>query len=400
MNRIANLPKSHSFFLFGARATGKTWLLKSTLPGQNTTYIDLLQANDFDLYSRDPSRLSEYISTLPEAGEYWIVIDEVQKVPSLLDVVHIEIEAHGRSRLGVTDERPKERKVYFALTGSSARKLKRGQANLLAGRAFLNYLYPLTFRELDNKFSMNEILQWGSLPGVILEPSLETRSELLSAYVHTYLREEILAEQLARDAVPFRRFLECAAQTNGEIINFSSVGRDVGVSPNTVQTYYQILEDTLLGYRVLPYHQSIRKRQRVGPKMYLFDCGVTRTLLRQQNQSITDSTYGYGRSFEQAMFLEMYRLSSYQNKDYQISYLMTKDGLEIDFIIERPGLPLALVEVKSADKINDSHLRSLKSVKKDFPKAELFIMCKERTPRIVEGIKVLPWQECITELGL
>ncbi|MCB0322560.1 MAG: ATP-binding protein [Bdellovibrionales bacterium] len=400
MNRVVNLPESNSFFMFGARATGKTWLLRKRLPEGSTIFIDLLSPKDYDRYSRSPSSLSELLATLPEHGEFWIVVDEVQKAPALLDVVHLEIEAHRRSAEGVTDERPAKRKVSFALTGSSARKLKRGRANLLAGRALVRNLFPLVHQEFEDSFCLSQVLQWGSLPGIATTESAELRAELLGAYVHTYLKEEILAEQLAREAPPFRKFLECAAQSNGEITNYSSIAREVGVSANTVQSYYQILEDTLLGYRVFPYHRSIRKRQRVGPKMYLFDCGVVRTLLGLQDQAVLPSSYGYGRAFEHFIFLEMYRWSSYNQKNYEFCYLQTKDKLEIDFIIERPGMPLALVEIKSAERVHDQQLRAMRSVQKDFSKAEFFVLCRETQPRMVEGIHILPWQEGLYALGL
>jgi uncharacterized protein len=400
MNRLINLPIPHSFFLFGARGTGKTWTLKKRLPEGGGIYIDLLLPEDYERFSQRPSSLSETIQTLPEKGEFWLVIDEVQKVPALLDMVHLEIEAHKRSQMGVTKERPPERKIYFALTGSSARKLKRGNANLLAGRAFLMNLYPLTHLELGNNFDLHEVLRWGSLPGIITEEQLDIRNQLLLSYIHTYLKEEILEEQLAREAPPFRRFLESAAQTNGEIINFSAIGRDVNISSNTVQSYYQILEDTLLGYYVLPYHTSIRKRQRKGPKMYLFDCGVCRALLGLHTQAVTPANYGYGKVFEHFIFLEMYRLASYNNKQFSFYYLRTKEDLEIDFIIERPGMPLALVEVKSTENVQDQHLRGLKAVKKDFPNAELFLVSREKYPRLKDGIQILPWKEAMEAIGV
>jgi uncharacterized protein len=192
MNRLIKLPIPHSFFLFGARGTGKTWTLKKRLPKGEGIYIDLLLPEDYERFSQRPSSLSETIQTLPEKGEFWIVIDEVQKVPALLDMVHLEIEAHKRSQMGVTEERPPERKIYFALTGSSARKLKRGNANLLAGRAFLMNLYPLTHLELGGNFDLHEVLRWGSLPGVITENELEIRNQMLVSYILPTLEFSVL----------------------------------------------------------------------------------------------------------------------------------------------------------------------------------------------------------------
>jgi uncharacterized protein len=400
MKRTANLPTNRSFFLFGARATGKTWLLRDHFSSSQVTFIDLLMPREYDELSLHPGRLSQRVASLPDKGEHWIVIDEVQKVPALLDMVHLEIEAHSRSQMGITDERPRDRKVFFALTGSSARKLKRGSANLLAGRALLRYLYPLISDEMPHEIELNDVLQWGALPEVIANSELSLRSDILTTYVHTYLREEILAEQLARETPPFRRFLEVAAQTNGEIVNFSAAARDIGVSPNTVQSYYQILEDTLLAYRVTPYHRSIRKRQRGGPKFYLFDCGVTRAMLGIEKQPITANTYGYGRAFEHFLFLEMYRRASYRGLNYSFSYLQTKNNLELDFVIDRPGIPTAVVEVKSADSIRDDHLYALKTVAKDLGSVDRFCLSLDPNPRIVDGITVLPWERGLVELGL
>jgi len=263
-NRTIQLPANHSFFLFGARGVGKTSLLEGE---SGVNFIDLLDSRQFDEFSRHPVRLSEYIERLP-TGRQWVVIDEVQRVPEILNMVHLEIEDHSRSRMGVGKERPVDRELCFALTGSSARKLKRGKANLLAGRAFLYHLHPLTHCEIPTNISVEDVVAWGTLPLILNASNDEEKKELLFAYVHSYLREEILEEQIARSAPPFRRFLEVAAQMNGQIVNFSAVGRDAGVSTPTAQNYFQILEDTLLAFRLDPFHESFRKRQRGGPKYY------------------------------------------------------------------------------------------------------------------------------------
>lgn len=401
MNRCIKLPEAQSFFLLGARATGKTWLLRKRFADSPGEYIDLLNSRDYTELSLHPEYLSHRIASLPEEGPVWVIIDEVQKVPELLNMVHLEIEAHQRSRGGVTNERPPQRQLRFVLTGSSARKLKRGNANMLAGRAFLRYLYPLITEELPEGVSLLNILQWGTLPGVISAESDEIRDEMLSAYTHTYLREEILAEQLAREAPPFRRFLEVAAQGNGEIVNYSAVARDVGVSPNTVQQYYQILEDTLLAYSVPPYHRSLRKRQTAGPKYFYFDIGVTRSLLGIAAHPVAPSTYGFGKTFEHFIFLEIYRRLSYVGAGEEcVSYLRTKDGVEIDFLVERPGEPLIAIEVKSADNIRPDHLNALATIGRELgPNVRRVCLCRETYRRLVDGIEVLPWREGLAELG-
>jgi len=399
MQRAIKLPESHSFFLFGARGTGKSWLLRERLPAEQTHYIDLLTARDFEELSQRPGLLSERIARLG-MGRQWVVIDEVQRVPEILNMVHLEIEAHSRSRMGVGQERPKERQLLFALTGSSVRKLRRGKANLLAGRAFLRHLYPLTYSELPSSYSFNDALRWGALPRVITESSDDARAELLSVYVHTYLREEILEEQLARSAPPFRRFLEVAAQTNGQILNYASIARDVGVSPHTVQSYYQILEDTLIAERIEPFHESIRKRQRTAPKFYLFDIGVQRALMGSLGEHPTPRSYSFGRLFEHFIVCELIRRNSYLERDFRFSYLRTKDGLEINLVIERPGAPRALVEIKSSERINDEHLRSLSLLGPDISNSERFCLSLDPIPRLISGIHVLPWEMGFKELGL
>ena len=399
MKRVFKIPESRSFFLFGARGTGKTWLLHERLGAKNGLFIDLLQPRDFGELSQRPSLLSERIALLG-GGEQWVIIDEIQKVPELLNVVHLEIEAHKRSQMGIGNERPKQRKLRFALTGSSARKLKRGKANLLAGRVSLRYLYPLVATEVPANYSIGDVLSWGSLPAVVTAESSAVREEILHAYVHTYLREEILEEQLAREAPPFRRFLEVASQSNGEIVNFSSIARDVGLSPNTVQSYFQILEDTLLAYRIPPFHQSIRKRQRSNPKYYFFDIGVQRTLMNTISQQSLPSSYGFGRIFEHFVVLELYRSASYRSKNYAFSYLMTKDNVEIDLILERPGLSIALIEIKSTEHVLDRHLRSLRTLGQEIDSAERFCLSQDPKNRIVDGIKVLHWKDGLIELGL
>lgn len=399
MKRLANPLKSHSFFLFGARGTGKTWLLNELLKPYNPTTIDLLSSMDFDRYSQHPELLSEVVAKLG-SGEQWVIIDEVQKVPALLDMVHLEIEAHSRSHMGITKERPVDRKILFAITGSSARKLKRGKANLLAGRAFLNYLYPLTSIEVPEEFSLEEILEWGTLPRIVTTSDKSERQELLYAYVNTYLREEILEEQLARSAPPFRKFLEIAAQLNGQIVNYSKIAADVGLSSPTVQNYFQILEDTLLAHRIEPFHLSIRKRQRRAPKYYLFDLGVQRALARALGTTIPPANYGFGRAFEHFVVCELIRLSAYKGYHWDFSYFMSGDNVEIDLIIERSYKDRVLIEIKSTDRVRDIDLKSLLTVGKEIEHKEAYVFSLDKIPRLTDGVNVLHWKDGLRALGL
>ena len=261
-----------------------------------------------------------------------VVIDEIQKIPKLLNVVHKLIE---------------ETQKKFVMTGSSARKLKYGGANLLAGRAFVYHLFPFTFLELKKNFDSDQALMFGLLPKIIEFDTYEERVAFLQAYSYTYLKEEIFSEQLIRKLDPFRRFLEVAAQTNGKIINYSNIARDVGVDDKTVKEYFSILEDTLIGFFLEPFHHSFRKRLSSKPKFYFFDIGVTRALARHLSIPLRAQTSAYGEAFEHFIILECIKLASYQNKEFRFSYLSTKDDAEIDLVVERPGQPLLFIEIKS-----------------------------------------------------
>lgn len=328
--RIQKLSKNNSLFLFGARQTGKTTLLNELFKSKETLWIDLLTERDEDKYGRHPDQLSfEIASNVYDR----VVIDEVQKFPKLLDIVQIEIE--------------KNKKIQFILTGSSSRKLKSGGGNLLGGRAFVFSLFPLTSLEIGNDFNLDTALKFGTLPKVFEHKSDEAKQDFLRAYIRNYLKEEVLVEQLVKNLDPFRDFLEIAAQSNGKILNYSKISQDVGVDDKTIKSYYQILEDTLLGFIFPPFHRSIRKRQRVSPKFYFFDTGVKRALDRTLTVDFRPQTFAYGDAFEHWIIIEIYRLNEYFKKDFKLSYLRTKDDVEIDMIIERPGQRDLLLEIKS-----------------------------------------------------
>ena len=324
-------------------------------------WINLLDPESEDRYARDPALLMQEIRALRNPVE-WIVIDEVQKVPRLLDSVHAIIESKE------IQNPPK-----FALTGSSARKLKRGGANLLAGRAFVNHLFPLTHRELGESFCLDEILKWGSLPKKFSFTEDKERQAFLRSYALTYLKEEVWAEHLVQDLEPFRKFLEIAAQMNGHLINFSKIAQDVSIDDKTVKKYFQILEDILLGIVLEPYAKSVRKRQLKSPKFYLFDLGVKRALDRTLTNTLNKQTYEYGRAFEHFVIAEMHRLHEYNPKDFHFSFFNTQNGTEVDLIVDRPGMPTALVEIKSTTQVSEDDTSVLKNLKRDIPNSEAFL---------------------------
>lgn len=382
--RSIRLSDTSSFFLFGPRGTGKTHLLKDHFPSDRTLYLDLLDPETFQTLSLRPKSLQDRIGALPKTTK-WIVIDEVQKLPSLLDVVHQQIE-QGR--------------LKFALTGSSARKLKHGGANLLAGRAFVNHLFPLTARELGHSFSLPSALHWGTLPRLFSLKKDENKQDYLRAYTHTYLQEEITQEQVVRRLDPFRRFLFIAAQMSGQIVNFAKIARGAGTTVPTVQSYFQILEDTMIGFLLDSFHESVRKRQRENPKFYFFDTGVLRALSQTLSVDLPPHTYAFGVAFEHFLVNEIQRLQSYGKKDYRFSYLRTKDGVEVDLIIERPGQKRALVEIKSTERLGPEDVRALKRLSPDIPNSESFCLSLDPVAKVMEGVRCFPWQRGLEELGL
>ncbi len=383
INRIVKLPNKQSFFLFGARGTGKSTLLKALFPSTQAVWFDLLDLNTEARLQQNPMEIErELDAKASNRSLEWVVVDEIQKIPALLDVIHRNIE---------------RKRFKFALTGSSARKLKRGSANLLAGRAIENHLFPLTFLELENNFSLESALSWGTLPGLIGQEDAEKR-DFLRTYANTYLREEIQIEQLVRKIAPFRSFLEIAAQCSGQILNYSKIARDVGSDPVSIQTYFEILEDTLIGCRLPAFEKSIRKRQRKNPKFYLFDLGVSRALKGQLLLDVRPGTYEFGVLFEQLIVLEIQRLCQYFKNDFRLSYLRTKDDVEVDMIVERPGQATALIEIKSTDKVRDEDVKAVTSILKDFHGARGFCLSRDPREKMIGEVHCLPWDQGIREI--
>lgn len=377
LSRIITPSNSSSFFIFGARGTGKTTWLKSYFAAKPHLWINLLDPDEETELALNPSLLkSKIIQHSPKIK--WVVIDEIQKVPKLLDVVHLLIE---------------EKKIKFALTGSSARKLKRGSANLLAGRAFVYHMHPLTWSELGDKASLDDLLHWGSLPRLLALDSPQDKSEYLRAYTKTYLAEEVVAEQLVRQLLPFRRFLPVAAQQNGQLINYAKMSNDIGVDDKTIQSYYEILEDTHLGFRLYPYHSSFRKRLSHKPKFYFFDVGVARSLARCLELKLLPQTSAFGDAFEHLVILEFWRAAAYFYPDYELTYLQTKDGAEVDLMIDRPGKPVVFIEIKSTERVDETHIRTLKAMSTDITGSEAYCLSRDKSAKQWGKIVALPWQE-------
>ena len=320
-----------SFFLFGPRATGKTTLIKQEL-APKATIIDLLDSRYFLRLSSAPYELESIIAADP-AGI--VVIDEIQRVPELLNEIHRLIES---------------KNLTFLLTGSSARKLRRGRANLLAGRVWESKMFPLIHREIPD-FNLNRYLLYGGLPAVYLSDYPE---EELNAYVNTYLKEEIMAEGLIRRLPPFSRFLKTIAMANGEMINFTKLANDCQVPPSTVAEYVGILEDTLVGFFLPAWTESKKRKALKTGKFYFFDPGVTHMLAG--TETLDRNSNLYGKSFEQFICMELRAYLSYRRKKIPLNYWRSKNGHEVDFLL----CTRAAIEVKAAKKISRNDFKGLK----------------------------------------
>lgn len=387
-SRLRHFSSKRSFFLFGPRGTGKSTLLKHRFNQKECFWLDLLDSSVEDRFFRNPNELYSIVKALPPEIKY-IIVDEIQKVPKLLDEVHRLIE---------------EIDKVFILTGSSVRRLKRGGANLLAGRAFVYYLHAFSCFELMDHFDLEEALQWGTLPRIFNLDRETEKNEFLRSYADIYLKEEIWSEQVVRKLQPFRRFLEVAAQCNGKIVNYANIARDVGVDDKTIKEYFSILEDTMIGFFLEPFHNSFRKRLVGKPKFYFFDPGVVRSLSRRLSVPLTPKTAAYGEAFEHFVLLEFIRLGSYFQPDYRFSFIRTVSDVEIDLVVERPNKPLLCIEIKSAEIIDRMSIRSFIKVTKEIPNCEAIVLSQDRFMKTFDHVNCYPWkqgiEECFPEIAM
>lgn len=369
-----------SYFLFGPRQTGKSTLAKLGLTPRDL-YIDLLPQRAFLDYAKTPGRFREEILAHHKRHKtFRCVVDEIQKIPALLDEIHSLIETLP---------------VKFTLTGSSARKLKRGASNLLAGRAYTYHLFPLTFTEMKGDFSLSRALQFGTLPPACLDPK-EDPKEFLKAYTETYLREEIQQEGVVRQLGPFSSFLDLAAATDGEVVNFSNMARECGVSVKTVQEYYQILEDTFLAARLPAFSKSARRKMVSHPRFYFFDPGVTNALTHQLGDDLDPLTRG--RRFEQFIIQQIRAALEYARMDVELSFWRTHSGAEVDLIFSQGAKVLAAAEIKSTPAVTSAHLSGLRAFSEDFPKVPLFLISTDARERLIDdSIHSVPWDGFIAK---
>ncbi|MBS1987750.1 ATP-binding protein [Candidatus Dependentiae bacterium] len=373
--RMLNLPLEHqsSLFLFGPRGTGKTSWIKANMP--NALYIDLLQFQTYEELATNPGRLENIIAQATTAD--WIVIDEVQRCPELLNEVHRLIEL---------------KKYRFLLTGSSARSLRRQGVNLLAGRALRYNMHPLIYQELGDAFNLEHALKFGLLPMTFEHQS---PAQYLENYVQTYLREEVAAEGLTRNLITFTRFLEAASFSQGGLLNVTEVARDVGINRLTVANYFSILEDLLIAIQVPVFTKRAKRKVVAHAKFYFFDTGVYRIIRPRRPLDITEEIDGAAL---ETLFLQSLRaVSDYNNLGYEIYFWRTQAGSEVDFITYGNN-GFQAFEIKRSTKINNKDLKALKSFGEDYPEAKLYFLYCGNLKLQIDNITCLPFEMALKEL--
>jgi predicted AAA+ superfamily ATPase len=372
-SRMIKSPKAKSFFLFGPRGTGKTTWVKANFPG--AVYLDLLEAEIYNDLLANPQRLENFI---PADFDGWIIIDEAQKIPDLLNEVHRLIENN---------------KYKFILTGSSARKLKRKGPNLLAGRALTYFMHPLTVNELGGDFNLSHSLTYGQLPCAYAE---EDPKKYLESYVKTYLQEEVQQEGLTRNLAAFSRFLETASFSQASTLNISSVARECAVERKIVENYFGILEDLLIAHRIPVFTKKAKRRLVAHPKFYFIDVGIYRTLRPKGPLDLPEEIQG--AAFETLFFQELNAVNDYLDLGYKIFYWRSSNNAEVDFVLYG-NRGIRAFEVKSAGKITRKMFSGLKAFAADYPSAKSYLVYAGKR-RMREGkIEILPVLEALKNLS-
>jgi predicted AAA+ superfamily ATPase len=350
-----------SLFLFGARQTGKSTLLNHLFA--DARWFNLLEADTYRTLSARPETIRQTL----RPSDQLIIIDEIQKLPELMDEVHLLIE--------------RNKQLRFILTGSSARTLKKGGVNLLAGRAWLCALHPLVSPELNFE-RLEDRLTRGGLPAII---DSEFYEQDLRAYVGTYLHEEIQAEGLSRSVGNFSRFLEVAGLSNGEQLNFTAVANDTGVAAKVIREYYHILQDTLLGHLLPAFQKTLKRKAMATAKFYLFDVGIANQLM--QRGPVKPGSESFGRALEHLIFLELKAYNDYQRLDYALSYWRSRSGLEVDFVIN----DAIAIEVKGSSSIQARDCKGIRALAEDTTLQRKIIITNEKLPRTLDdGIEIMP----------
>ena len=382
VKRLLKLP-DRSFFLFGPRGVGKTTWLREVLA--DASFFDLLDSFLYLEFSQSPGNLEAMIGNLPKGS--WVVIDEIQKIPYLLDEVHRLMETRG---------------WRFALCGSSARKLRRGGVNLLGGRAITRNLDTFSYKELGNLFDAEFALQWGFLPYVQLDR--KNAPDILNSYVNTYIKEEIKEEGIVRSLPPFLRFMGIAGQLNGQLVNGQNISREAGVPRSSVDVYFSILEDTLLGYFLPAYRPSVKIREQTHPKFYWFDPGVARAAAGLLFEPV--DRLWKGIALENMIYHELKVYNLTQNRNRPISFYRTGSGVEIDFVIETrkrrssSNAHIVCLEIKLAEKWDRKWERPMRSLSKSdrIHVDKMIGIYTGKRAYYYDGIDVLPVRDFLERL--
>lgn len=373
--QIANIPLSQ--FLFGVRQAGKTYYLKNQL--NYDLYIDLLKQEERHELQREP-KILEYRILQIQSNKKTVIIDEIQKAPKLLDEIQRLIELFPDCR--------------FILTGSSARKLKHNQSNMLGGRALQNFLFPLTYKELGQQFNLKKMLQFGGLP-LLWSKARGYEAEVLSSYAETYLKQEIMEEALTRNIPAFAQFLELAALENGNGINYTNFARETAVSSKLIKEYYNILEDTLLGFFLRPFTKSHRKRLQKQARFYFIDNGIAFAASKSLKRELIPGSTEYGKAFETFVLSEIYKAIHYNKMECEMTYFLTSDGAEVDLILSQHSKIIA-VEIKSS--ANPRTPSGLLSFIKDHQYEQAFCLTTAETAMKRGDIIYIPWKQFIDKL--
>lgn len=373
LDRLLKLNEIHtdSLFLWGPRQTGKSTLLKTLFP--DAPYYDMLKSDVFSVYKLRPSQLRQECMMLDEGAV--VIIDEVQKIPPLLDEVHWLIVNKG---------------INFVLCGSSARKLKRSGANLLGGRALRKVLHPLVSAEIPD-FNIDKAVNHGTLPRHYL---IDNPKKRLQSYIGDYLQQEIIAEALVRNLDSFTRFMEVAALSDSEMVNYSKIAADCGISSKTVKEYFSILEETLVGMFVPAFTKVIKRKVQIAPKFYYFDIGIVNILL--QRGKLERGTAEYGHAFEHLIIQELVAYLDYSESDKKLTFWHTlNNAYEVDAVI---GNAEVAIEIKSSANVVSAHLKGLKAFQEEYPQCKLVVVSLEERPRLFNGVEVWPAKDFLSRL--
>lgn len=371
--------KEMSVLLLGPRQTGKSTFIKNEM-GHDFFKIDLLEPEIFRDYQKNPGLLKQVVASTEKKI---IVIDEIQKIPELLDVVQSILES--------------QKSIRFLLTGSSARKLKKTTTNLLGGRAYPMFMHPITTHEYlnsDLKYDLNKLIQYGGLPSVLMS---EQPIKRLKAYIGIYLQEEIKAEGFVRNLTDFSKFLDVAALTNTEQLDYSRVASDVQISARTVSSYYQILQDTLVGYLLEPYKETKSRKAVATPKFYFFDVGVANHLTGRDQLAV--GTPEYGKAVEHLVFTELVAYNHYLNKDLKVYYWRSTSQFEVDFLVQLKNKKWIAIEVKATGRIGKDDFKGIKALEDDLKLERKIVICLERDQRLTKDhFEIYPLQKFFDQL--